>query len=173
MTQEMILVLVWIGKFFLVLILWTLLVYALHYIAHQRFKYNVFNYLHRFHHQVDYQNDGGSKFQWKFLYWNFGDIRITLDLFVMITLPLLLLTFFFFQQGIVLLILHYVDEVFLSERVLDHNPNVKGRFNKFWVWGEYHLKHHENPKKNLSFIFTFWDKLFGTTYKHSNTSKQL
>jgi sterol desaturase/sphingolipid hydroxylase (fatty acid hydroxylase superfamily) len=151
----------WLGKFCLVLLLWTLTVYGVHFLAHRKFKYNIFNYLHRAHHQVDYRN-GGSKFRWQFLYWNFGDIRVTLDLLVMITMPLLILTWLFPSQGIILLVLHYCDEVFLSETLLDHNPKVKGNFNKFWVWGEYHLKHHKNPRKNLSFVFTFWDKLFGT-----------
>ncbi len=137
------------------------MVYFMHFLAHRKSKYNILNKIHRAHHRINYKN-GGSNFKWQFLYWNFGDIRITLDLLMTITIPLLTLTFLFPSQGLVLLILHYCDEVFLSEKLLDHNPNVKGRVNKFWVWGQYHLNHHKNPRKNFSFIFTFWDKLFGT-----------
>lgn len=159
--KELIAISIWAGKFGLVLLLWTFIVYVMHFLAHQKFKHNFLNTFHKVHHQVDYRN-GGSAFQWKFLYWNFGDIRVTLDLLCMITIPLLVLTWFFPSQGIVLLVLHYLDEVFLSEQLLDHNPKIKGNFNKLWVWGDYHLKHHKNPRKNLSFVFTFWDKIFGT-----------
>lgn len=151
----------WTFKLVVVFLLWTFVVYFLHRLSHIKRKYNFLYHLHKVHHQINYQN-GGSEFKIKFLFLNFGDIRLTLDIIVMLTIPLLCLTYFFPQQGVALLVYHYCAEVFFSERMVDHNPNFKGVSTKFFAWGEYHLKHHKNPKVNYSFIITLWDKVFRT-----------
>jgi sterol desaturase/sphingolipid hydroxylase (fatty acid hydroxylase superfamily) len=105
---------------------------------------------------------GVEKFSIGYLFFYFGDIRVTVDVLLTITFPLILLTFLFPSQGLVLLAFHYLHEVFLSERLLDHNPKIKGNITHYFAWGSYHLEHHRNPKSNYSAFVTIWDKVFKT-----------
>lgn len=151
----------WIFRFLLVILLWTLLYYILHRVAHIRHKHNWLHKLHIIHHRTDYRN-GGSHFKPQFLLFYFGDVRGTLDTLCMMTLPLIVITFVFPQQGLWVLLWHYINEVFLAERILEHNPRLFGRLTRVFAWGTFHLKHHKNPKTNFGLLITLWDNLFST-----------
>lgn len=154
----------WLTKLLLVIALWTLVYYILHRIAHIRHTQNWLHKLHIIHHRTDYRN-GGSRFKPGFLLFYFGDIRATLDTLLMMTLPLVVITFIFPSQGIWVLLWHYINEVFLAERVLEHNPHLGGRLTQVFAWGTFHLKHHKNPRTNFGLLITLWDNIFNTAYQ--------
>ncbi len=151
----------WFIELIIVFFAWTFLTYWLHRLAHIKSKYNILYKLHTAHHEVNYFK-GGEKFSIGYLFFYFGDIRVTVDVLLTITLPLILLTFLYPSQGLVLLVFHYLHEVFLSERLLDHNPKIKGYITHYFAWGSYHLEHHRNPRSNYSAFVTLWDKIFRT-----------
>ena len=153
----------WLIKLLLVIALWTLIYYFLHRIAHVRHKRNWLHKLHLIHHRTDYRK-GGSRFRPGFLLFYFGDIRVTLDTLLMMTSPLVALTFVFPSQGMWVLLWHYINEVFLAERVLEHNPYLGGRLTQVFAWGTFHLKHHKNPRTNFGLLITLWDDIFNTAY---------
>jgi len=151
----------WFIELLIVFLSWTFLTYWLHRLAHVKSKYNILYKLHAAHHEVNYFK-GGEKFSIGYLFFYFGDIRVTFDVLLTITFPLILLTFLYPSQGLVLLAFHYLHEVFLSERLLDHNPKIKGYITHYFAWGSYHLQHHRNPRSNYSAFITLWDKIFRT-----------
>lgn len=151
-----------IGIFFLQFLLWTLLVYLMHRLAHWRSKYNFLYQIHLTHHKVDYLNPVNRSFKWFYLLFYFGGLYETLDVILILTLPALIVYFINPNTGIYLLVFHYMYEVFLSEGFLDHNPNVTGSITRYLSWGKYHLGHHRNWKKNYSLMITLWDYIFGT-----------
>ena len=159
----------WIFHFLLVILLWTLFYYILHRVAHIRHKYNWLHKLHIIHHRTDYRK-GGSRFKPQFLLFYFGDVRVTLDTLCMMTLPLTAITFVFPQQGLWVLLWHYINEAFLAERILEHNPRLLGRVTRVFAWGTFHLKHHKNPKTNYGLLITLWDRLFGTASVETRNS---
>lgn len=152
---------IWIATLFYVFLLWTLAIYWLHRLAHWRHRYNPLHYLHLSHHEINYFKTE-KKFKIAYLLWIFGDWRATLDILLNMTLPLVILTYFYPSQGLFLLVFHYLYEAFLSEGVLDHNPNIRGTITNYFAWGVYHLQHHNSPKYNFSLIVTVWDRVFGT-----------
>lgn len=113
------------------------------------------------HHSYNY---GVSK--WPpiedYFFW-FGSWKSTLDVWIVFTLPLVALLFVNRDVAIVLLIFHYIYEVFLSKNVLDHNPKITSKITKIIPVGIFHLDHHKYFKCNYSFYISLWDYLFGTT----------
>ncbi|MEM9482197.1 MAG: sterol desaturase family protein [Cyanobacteria bacterium P01_F01_bin.116] len=139
---------------------WTLYSYTIHVIAHKNFKYNFLRKIHLPHHAYKYK-----ALKWPplhdYVFW-FGSWKGTLDVWVTFTLPLIILFFFEPQVALVLLVFHYIYEVFLSRDILDHNPHLKGVITRFIPIGEYHLKHHKNYRCNYAFFITLWDYIFKT-----------
>ncbi|WDE09213.1 sterol desaturase family protein [Thalassomonas viridans] len=162
----MIFVLKLVGSF----LLWTLYSYLAHALAHRNFKYNFLRYIHLEHHKYDY---GDRKWPplGDFFFW-FGSWKGTLDVWLVFTLPLIVLYFFEPEVAIVLLVFHYFYEVFCSKNVLDHNPDIQGKITRFIPIGSFHLKHHKNYKCNYSFYITLWDYLFGTTERQRMEKRQ-
>ncbi len=152
---------IWFIKLLIVFLVWTFITYWLHRLAHVKNKFNILYRFHAAHHEVNYFK-GGEKFSIAYLLFYFGDIRVTADVLLTITLPLIVLTIFYPSQGLVLLAFHYLHEVFLSERLLDHNPKINGNITNYFAWGSYHLEHHRNLKHNYSAFITLWDKVFKT-----------
>ena len=152
-------------------LLWTLYSYGIHYVAHMRFRGNFLRAIHVRHHRYEYS---GRKWPpiGDYFFW-FGSWKGTLDVWITFTLPLIVLLFFEPEVAAVLLVFHYVYEVFLSRDVLDHNPNIKGWITRFIPIGEYHLKHHKDFRCNLSFFITLWDYLFGMTDVHLQEKRRL
>jgi len=155
---------IWLTRLLLVVCIWTLVYYFLHRVAHIRHKRNWLHKLHIIHHRTDYRN-GGSRFRPGFLLFYFGDIRATLDTLLMMTIPLVVITAFFPDQGIWVILWHYINEVFLAERILEHNPRLEGRLTRIFAWGTFHLKHHKNPRTNFGLLTTFWDNIFNTAHR--------
>jgi sterol desaturase/sphingolipid hydroxylase (fatty acid hydroxylase superfamily) len=146
-------------------LLWTLAIYWIHRLSHIHSRRNPLWRVHVAHHQINYLGsldpiDPLPKYL-KYLFW-FGSWKTTLDVVMVLTLPLVAIACFVPQYGILLLILHYFYEVFLSEGTLDHNPRIKGPVTKVFAWGHYHLLHHKNLKVNYGLLITLWDVVFGT-----------
>ncbi len=152
-------------------LLWGLWAYAMHALAHSRWRrFNFIRYFHLKHHQYEY---GASMWPpWHdYLFW-FGNWRSSMDVYLTFTLPLVVLTFHDPLCGGVLLGFHYIYEVFLSRNVLDHNPNIRGFVTRFIPIGEYHMLHHRNVRCNYSFYLTIWDHVFGTHESESTLQQK-
>jgi len=145
----------------LLFLLWTLCIYFMHRIAHIKHRLNFLHTIHLNHHRINYWKEG-YRFRWYYLFFYFGSIYASLDVFFMLTVPALFVFLIYPKVGIYILLFHYFYEVFLSEGILDHNPKIKGKITKFFAWGDYHLTHHKNWKKNYSLIITLWDYVFRT-----------
>jgi len=150
--------LAWLVAAFLI---WTFAIYWLHRLAHVRAKWNPLYPIHQAHHRQKYDGTETDIKPGHFIFM-FGDIKVTWDVLLTQTLPLLIITCFLPQQGLVLLAFHYIYEVFLSEGILDHNPRLVGNITRYFAWGRFHLTHHHQPVKNYSLMITLWDYIFGT-----------
>jgi sterol desaturase/sphingolipid hydroxylase (fatty acid hydroxylase superfamily) len=148
----------------LVLLLWTFAMYWLHRLSHWHHPKNPLWQLHRAHHTIPYLS-APSESPWpklgQFFLW-LGSWRASLDVFVVMTLPAIVIALVTPTYGIPLLLFHYLYEVLCSEYALDHNPRVQGWLTRFFAWGDFHLFHHMSPKHNYALIFTLWDRVFGT-----------
>ena len=84
------------------------------------------------------------------------------------TLPAFLIYYFISQYyGLIILIFHYFYEIIATDAILEHNPYISSKYiTRFFAIGQFHLQHHRNTQKNFSFIFTFWDYVFGTYQEH-------
>jgi sterol desaturase/sphingolipid hydroxylase (fatty acid hydroxylase superfamily) len=147
--------------FLVAFLLWLLLAYGIHRLAHWSARWNYLQRWHTVHHHPYYLLRA-QRFRWYHLLLCFGSPAETLDLWFTLTLPLLLLCPLFPAQGLVLLVMHYLYEIFFSDARLDHNPNLYGLLTRVFAWGDYHLRHHRNPSRNYGLIITFWDRIFST-----------
>jgi len=152
-------VLRWWLALLLLMLAWTGLAYGIHRMAHQRGTWNLLNRIHRAHHHPDYLKAQRS-LRWHHFLLCFGSLEETLDGWITLTLPALLLALLSPSHAPVLLGLHYLYEIFLSDNRLDHNPSIQGGLNHWFAWGEYHLEHHRQPAKHFGLILTFWDVVF-------------
>jgi sterol desaturase/sphingolipid hydroxylase (fatty acid hydroxylase superfamily) len=144
--------------------LWTFVIYWLHRFSHIHHRRNPLWWIHRPHHAEPYlrQDSHPSWPQFgQYLFW-LGGWRLSLDVVLVMTLPLLVIAWIWPEYGIPLLVFHYLYEVFLSESVLDHNPRLQGKLTHWFAWGDFHLHHHVNLKRNFGLMVCFWDWLFGT-----------
>lgn len=144
-------------------LLWTLLVYLMHRLAHVRHTFNFLYKIHIYHHKIDYFKKENRRFKWYYMLFYFGGVYETLDVLFILTMPLLFIYILLPNLTIYLVIFHYLYEVFLSEGMLDHNPNVNGKITTVFSWGSYHLIHHKTWKYNYSLMITIWDRVFKTT----------
>ncbi len=156
----------YIGRLAGAFLLWTFIIYWMHWLSHRRSSWNPLFKLHRAHHRHPYLRQYEPSLwpkpgQW--LFW-LGDWQSSLDVIVQMTVPLLVITWFAPDVGVPLLVFHYVYEVFLSESQLDHNPRITGPLTHWFAWGDFHLQHHVHPKQNLCLIITLWDRVFGTAH---------
>lgn len=107
---------------------------------------------HAFHHST--QN----------IYWASG-MRGSPIHYLLLAIPGLLVQIVFSPQGPVLsLVLAYG---IVHDSLIHSNVNVPGRlFNRVFVTGKTHFVHHgRDPRlgnSNFGFLFTFWDRMFGT-----------
>ena len=144
-------------------LLWTFYIYWVHRIAHIKHRYNIFYTIHAAHHRIPYfakervlKPSVGQYFFW------LGEWKTSLDIIIVMTFPLLVITYFWPQYGVWWLIFHYLYEVFCSEDLLDHNTRLNGPLTRIFAWGNTHLYHHVYVKKNYALITNFWDYVFGT-----------
>jgi sterol desaturase/sphingolipid hydroxylase (fatty acid hydroxylase superfamily) len=141
-------------------LLWMLIAYWIHRIAHIPHKYNFLFKIHLAHHKYEYGKPSWPRWHEYFLW--YGDLRSSLDVWITLTFPAMVITLIDPRHGIILLIINYIYEVFLGGDVLDHNPKIRGRITKIFAWGQFHLTHHRNVRKNYSFYITLWDHIFRT-----------
>lgn len=143
---------------------WTLVMYWLHRLSHVHHRYNLLWRLHTAHHRIPYlSRPPQSRWPtWPQYFGWLGTWRATLDVLVVMTLPLLLLAIWLPHYGVPLLVFHYLYEVFLSEYMLDHNPRVTGTPTRWFAWGDFHLHHHSHPRRNYGLLITLWDRVFRT-----------
>lgn len=147
-------------------LLWTLASYALHRLAHVKSPYNPLFKIHLAHHKAEYGKEKNYDFKWpgwrSFVLW-FGDLQSTLDVWITLIIPAIVVSILFTQTHFTVLIGVYLYEVFLSEHNLDHNPEITGPITRVLAIGQYHLTHHHYPKYNYGLYLTLWDIVFITT----------
>lgn len=156
------LAILWITKLLLLFLAWTAASYGIHRLAHVKGRWNWLFRIHMLHHSPDYFRRDG-RFRWRYLLMCFDSIPETLDVFITLTLPLLVLASVYFGQGVVLLIFHYLYEIIFSDERFDHNPAIDGAVTRWLACGQYHLEHHRNPGCHFGLIITIWDRVFAST----------
>lgn len=154
-------VLGWLLQLLLGLVAWLGLAYGIHRLAHWSRPWNRLHLWHRAHHAPSYLEEP-RRFRWHHALLCFGSVPETLDIWVTLTLPLLLVALLLPQQGALLLLFHYVYEILFSDQRLDHNPRIRGPLTRVFAWGQYHLHHHADPRRNFGLILTVWDHVFAT-----------
>lgn len=140
-------------EFLLLLLLWTMMIYWTHRLAHRlpclwRF--------HSAHHAVEYK--GEYEFSWWNLVGWFNDWKSTIDQWLTEIIPTTLFVLVF-PQAWPILVIYYVDGFVLAEGLTDHNPRIDI---PALSMGKYHLRHHADMSGNYDLYFRLWDKVFGT-----------
>ncbi|MFM7312982.1 MAG: sterol desaturase family protein [Cyanobium sp.] len=151
----------WLLGLLAALVGWLGLAYGIHRLAHWPVAWNRLARWHRVHHGPAYAQVP-RRFHAHHLLLCFGSPSETLDIWVTLTLPLLLIALLLPQQGALLLLFHYVYEILFSDRRLDHNPHIRGPLTRVFAWGHYQLRHHADPQRNFGLILTLWDHVFAT-----------
>ncbi|MCV9888129.1 sterol desaturase family protein [Metabacillus halosaccharovorans] len=158
-------------KLVIYFLIWSLYSYVIHRIAHIPSKKNPLLKIHLVHHRVKY--DDSFLPEWpNFFFW-FGSWRASLDVWITLTFPVVIIAIIDPVPGVILLVFHYFYEVFLAGNVVDHNPNIKGRITRYFAIGQYHVRHHEVYRANYGFFITLWDRLFGTVHQKPSHSQKL
>jgi len=158
-------------KLIVYFLIWSLYSYIIHRIAHIPNKKNPLLKIHVVHHRVEY--DDSILPSWpNFFFW-FGSWRASLDVWITLTLPVVVIAIIDPIPGLILLAFHYFYEIFFASNVIDHNPNIKGKITKFFAIGQYHVKHHEVYRSNYGFFITLWDHLFGTVHDGATHPKRV
>lgn len=156
-------VLVFVGQLMGVFLVWTFIIYWIHRISHIKGRWNILWKIHRAHHAIPYLTmkvERWPKFG-QFFFW-LGDFKTSIDVVIVLTIPLVLLTLLFPYPGLCLLVFHYIYEVFLGEGILDHNTQLRGPVTRVFAWGSFHLHHHVKLERNYGLIITLWDRVFRT-----------
>jgi sterol desaturase/sphingolipid hydroxylase (fatty acid hydroxylase superfamily) len=155
-------VILWVAKLLFLFLAWTGASYGIHRLAHIGHRWNLLFRIHMVHHSPDYLRRDG-RFRWRYLLMCFDSIPESLDVFITLTLPLLVLAWIFPSQGVALLIFHYLYEITLSDELFDHNPSIAGSVTRWLACGQYHLEHHRRPSRHFGLIITFWDRVFASS----------
>lgn len=151
---------------------WTLISYAMHWFAHQPSAPRWIQRGHWEHHRL-YTQNRPTRFDWRELFLFFDNWQHTLDTWLTLTLPAIVVSFSIGgTAGWLLFGLHYVHEVFFGGDRLDHNANITGTVTRFFAIGQTHLEHHRNPRVNYGFVLTMWDRVFGT-YKAASVGQSM
>jgi len=148
-------------RLFSIYLLWTLYIYWIHRLAHYKTKWNFLFYLHRDHHKLVLPQEIEAP-TWYSYFFIRSTWKNTVDNFVSITLPLVILLFYDRSHGLPLFIYSYIYETFLADGILDHNVHIKGKICNIFAFGRFHINHHLNVKKNFSLYISIWDFVFKT-----------
>lgn len=151
----------WLVLFLLAVLAWTALGYAIHRLAHHSGEWNLLARLHRAHHAPAYLSTPRPLRCHHLLFW-FDTRAETMDVWITLTLPALLIAALLPAQGPALLALHYLYEILLSDGRFDHNPAIDGAITRVLACGTYHLEHHRQPQRHFGLILTLWDHIFRT-----------
>ena len=132
-------------------LLWTFILYWIHRAAH------IVPFLKRYHkdHHIVIKN---TKTKWhinNLLMYN-DTKNSTIHLWLTEVIPSFIISYITGQWWII--IFYYVWAAFLQEN-LEHNKELNL---PILTAGKWHLKHHQNNKKNFGLFISLWDKLFKT-----------
>jgi sterol desaturase/sphingolipid hydroxylase (fatty acid hydroxylase superfamily) len=134
-------------------LLWTLLIYWMHRLAH---VLPVMSHFHMDHHrQVTDETITGL--HWKNVFLWFDTFESTADQWLTEVIPTILFAWITGHWWIAAF--YYVWAAFIQEAI-EHNP--KFNLYPFLTSGKWHLIHHEDPDKNYGVFFPIWDMMFGT-----------
>ncbi|WP_084627959.1 sterol desaturase family protein [Elstera litoralis] len=147
-----------------VFVLWSLCAYGIHRLGHFNHPFNPMFRIHMKHHKVQYGR-GNHRYHWPecahFFLW-FGDFKASADVWITLLLPAITLSIIFQETNYFMIIIVYLYEVFLSENLLDHNPEVDTIFDILFAVGVFHLRHHKSPAFNFGLYTNLWDHIFLT-----------
>lgn len=131
-------------------VLWTLLLYWIHRIAH---NLPGIRKIHLHHHQFVLSNK--TTWHWSNLFLFNDDWTSTFDLWITEVVPTILFSLVTHQWWI--FIFYYTWAAFIQE-FIEHNSNVN-----FFILtsGKWHLRHHHSPK-NYGLFIPIWDIVFNT-----------
>ena len=137
-------------------LLWTLVLYAIHRLIHIA---PILNKIHLDHHvyiSKKLNKNESMSWHWSNLFL-FNDTWLsTFDLWITEVIPTLVFSFITGQWWI--FIFYYCWAAMIQESI-EHNPKI----NLYPLTsGTWHLKHHQNCKKNYGLFHPLWDKLFKT-----------
>ena len=139
-------------------LLWTLLIYWVHRLAHM-FDIPFVTRMHWDHHKMVTQHTNKG-WHWTNAFLFFDSWRSTLDNWFTETIPTIVFCIVFQQWW--LLIAYYLYAAFIQEAI-EHNPDWN--FYPFNTSGQWHLVHHEDSRVNFGVFFPIWDIIFGTRAK--------
>jgi sterol desaturase/sphingolipid hydroxylase (fatty acid hydroxylase superfamily) len=139
--------------FVIYFILWTFVLYWLH-----RFFHNVpiLKEMHMVHHMHVTLGTGSSDWNWKHMFLWIDDWKVTVDLWLMETIPTIIFCWILDQWWI--LAFYWFWTAFVQERI-EHNIN----FNWYPLTsGRWHMVHHINANYNFGIFIPIWDIVFNT-----------
>lgn len=134
------------------ILLWTLILYLLHVLAH---RWEPLRKFHRDHHSVVSENFVGKWHPSNLLLFN-DTWKSTADLWITEVIPTFIFSYVTGVWGI--FIFYYFWAAFLQE-YLEHNKKLNI---PLILTGKKHLLHHRHPYYNFGLILPMWDLIFGT-----------
>lgn len=138
-------------------LLWTLLLYFIHILAH---KVPFLWHFHRDHHKQVAMNNVG-KWRWHNLFLYIDTFETTVDQWITEVIP----TFVFsFITGAWWIFIGYYIWSATFQEVVEHNEKID--IYPYEVSGKWHMVHHTNPDKNYGIIIPIWDIIFNTFKMH-------
>ena len=137
----------------IIFLLWTLLIYWMHRLAHML---PVMSSFHMDHHK-QVTDDTITGLHWKNAFLWFDTFESTADQWLTEVIPTILFAWFTGHWWIA--VFYYVWAAFIQEAI-EHNP--KFDFYPYITSGKWHLIHHEHPDKNYGVFLPIWDMMFGT-----------
>lgn len=134
-------------------LLWTLLIYCVHVLAHH---IPGIKYIHSWHHSFIIKNEPPT-WHWSNIFLYQDDWKSTLDVWITEIMPTIIFCAITEQWWIA--IFFYFWSAFIQERI-EHNP----KFNlfPFFTSGVWHLRHHKKGNCNYGVFHPLWDIIFGT-----------
>lgn len=144
---------------FIFFMLWTLLLYVMHILAH---KIPFLWYYHSDHHlQVSLENVG--KWKWTNLFLYIDTWETTVDQWLTEVIPTI---FFSLITGAWWILIGYWIWSATFQEIVEHNKSVN--IYPFEVSGKWHLVHHIQHNKNYGIIHPLWDIIFNTSLHHKD-----
>lgn len=142
-------------NYFLYFLLWTMVIYWSHRMAH------VIPHLKKIHfaHHKHITNSKSPKWHWSNLFFFQDNVMSSFDVILFELVPTILFCMITGEWWI--LVFYYMWSAFIQENI-EHNPN----FNIYPLLtsGKWHLLHHKS-NCNYGLLVPFWDIFFGTYKK--------
>lgn len=143
-------------QYILYFLLWTFVLYWVHRLTHM-YPIPFVTKSHWEHHRQVAMGEYENKWHWTNIFLWTGNWKSTVDFWFTDVIPTLVFCYITDQWWIA--VFYYFWAAFFQE-FLEHNPKIN--FYPFLTSGSYHLKHHNNSKKNFGLFLPIWDILFKT-----------